>query len=317
MTDQLETWRQRLAGEDPPVGERPDAGCYRLRTRNKAGTVFRKAVLYWWNGDKLQCWIDGKIIQDELYVLDKWMWARTDPISRETYDAYIAGKGWPDVDEALNERAVTGHNSEPGTPETPEAALQRKIEIAACGADRYAVITTADNLARAQTLRSALLEMKGQAKKTFDRLKEPHWTNYTDIREVWLPLEKLAEAAANTIRTSMEVYLKQERDKATATQRAADAAAATAAAEAAKAGAPPPPPRPSMPAPITQIKGGSGRAASARVKVVVVITDQDAVYQALRAEPEVVDLLTKIAQRWLDGGRPLPGTTTDEGVKVT
>src|SRR5262245_13282959 len=139
-------------------------------------------------------------------------------------------------------------------------------------------------------------------------MKAPHLKAARDIDEVWMPPVKTADKWAKYLRTLMEAY----QTRKLRAQREAEAARLAALSKIKDA----------IPvAPVVmpdQIRSGHGRAASVRPKVVVVeVTNVMAACQALQDEPELVNLIAKLAQKRLDEtGEVIPGVVTEERAVV-
>ena len=323
---QFDDYKRLLAGEkiNFDINE-PTSGYFRTR-RYKDGPLVPVAI--WCDDDGVNVLCDGKPVELEKV----WPHCARNPIPYVTYMARMETGKWPDIDpvahdQAENARAVTGGNN---PPEDPAEILAEQIASARAGTSVYKNIQDDETLAKAQTLRSRLLELHGQADKHREALKRPHLDENTKIDAKWQPIVKSAKAGADELRTEMETFETKKLQKrraeeavAAAAQRAHDEAVAKAAREAAEAGkpapAPPPPPPPPPPMPMAApIKGAAGRAASSKPKIKVKsIKDLDALFNYMRLRPEVSDLLMILAQKAIDAGRTdVPGIITEEVAKV-
>ncbi|HWV44076.1 MAG TPA: hypothetical protein VN004_20805 [Pseudorhodoplanes sp.] len=306
--DRYAYWRAALRGERPEANpDNPQDGYYRVRDR-KGGPLVPVAV--WFENDRQLCVIGGKLV-DETTACERWPYFADKPISHEVYTAVAdRGENWPDIDDTVadQQRAGIGGNN---PPEDEAIILQEQIEAAAAGANAYAKITDDATLAKAQTLRSRLLELSRTADKRREDLKRPHMEAGKAVDAKWQPLVKMAKSFADSIAAAMNAWetekLRREREE----QRKAE----EAARKAAEAGRPAPvaPAPPPAPAPI---KGAAGRAASVKLVRIATVTDQDAVYRYMRDRPEVVELLAKLAQRAVDAGRDVPGVKIEEARRV-
>lgn len=326
MGDQFDGWKRLLKGELTDINQDdPLSGYWRTR-RFRGGPL--EPVAIWRDADGLNVQCAGKDVE-----LDKvWPYAARNPVTYAAYQARMETGKWPDIDDAVHDQqqeAVARGRGDNNAPSDPAEILKEQIESASAGAEAYKTITDDETLAKAQTLRSRLLELSGQADKHRDALKRPHLEAGTAIDAKWQPLVKGAKAVADTIRAAMAAWetvkLKEQREKEAKDaearrvhQEAADKAAAEAAATGKPAPAPPPPQAQTiqpMPAPI---KGAAGRAASVRTKVFVKsISDLDKLFQYMRLRPELSDLLLALAQKAVDAGRTdVPGIITEERAKV-
>lgn len=295
-------WRAVMAGEQPPIHEdSPQIGYY--RTKGGKGRVPEPVAIYE-DGDQLIA-LRGAAVVDAGEI---WTWVCQRPISYETYCAVVSGAPWPDMDGTV--AAQIGHNNAP----TDEAELLREqIAAAKAGAADYAKIKDDETAAKAQSLRSRLLELKGQAEKAHEAEKAPHLKAGRDVDAKWLPAAKDAAAVAKAIRDAMDAWenekLKIERDR----QRKAE----DEARKATEAGKPAPVSPSPAPEPAAPIKGAYGRAAGVRTIKVATVVDQDALYVKLRDNREVKDLFAKLAQKVVDAGATeVPGVRIDDARKV-
>lgn len=339
MSDQFETWTKLLAVLKPGMtvaaqrqaikdggfsfndGE-PISGYFRCPAV-KGGPSLPVAI---WRDEKgvLQIWRDNKPVALERV----WPWCVMNPISYEWYEAKTErGEPWPDEhqDEVATAEAGAGEgvpaadrvvtktdNSAPQESETD--ALARQIEAAAKNITQYEKIENDQQAGAAQSLRSRLNELSGDADKKRVAEKAPHLDKCKEIDGKWQPLVKKAKEAADTIRRFLSAY---ETDKA----HKAAAEAARIAAEQAKqkpvaqdnAGEPAAPPEaPVTPLMPTTIKGAAGRAATVRVKKVAKVVDYDKAFAALKAVPEIKQAIDKVAQRMIDAGNTVPGVEVEE-----
>jgi hypothetical protein len=250
-----------------------------------------------------------------------WTFCARNPIAEATYHAISGGAPWPDADPVVADQiAGAGHNS--GVVDEAEM-LRDQIEAAKTGAAAYAKITDDETSAKAQSLRSRLLELKGEAEKKHKKEKEPHLEAGRAVDKKWLPLAKDADATAVAIRTAMgawETEKLQRQRKAERDAETARLAAQIAAEKAAQEGKPVEPVAPIV-QPVaaipTPIKGSYGRAASVGVvNVVTGITDQPALYEFLKGHPELIDFMLALARRAVAKGLTVPGVATEEQAKV-
>lgn len=302
MSDQFSAWRRAVAGEQVLLHDgEPNAGFYRVR-RNGAQA---SAVCYWRDtkSGALRCHINGADVPENV-ALDQWPYAAREPVTHEVYKERIETGKWPDMDEAAlstlpANREVIGNNQ----PPDEFALLKEQIESAGGGIKDYGIITSYEMQARAQSLRSRLLELGGEADKKRDKEKRPHLEAGRLIDKKWKPLVEMAEGAANRIRAAMRAW---ENEKVRRAQlEVMKAQANNIAREAAGLVPMPVPAQEAAPAPI--VKGAYGRAATVRNVKVAVIVDQLQVYQAFAGRQEVKDLLQKLAQNAVDAGFDVAG----------
>ena len=327
MADQFNWWRNALTGVRGDIhAEEPQAGYYRNRRKG----IQAQAVAYWYdsNDGALRCKVDDQDVDDRR-AIETWPFASKEPIEYERYKQKRETGKWDDMDETIQPaRGKIGDNQPPD--ETEAEAIKRQIEAAAAGVSQYAKINDETAKAKAQSLRSRLLELAGQAKKTHKKIKDPLWDQVKDIDNTYLPLVKEAEAFAKQIRDAMDAYDTAELKKVQGAERAAQAErdriereAAAAVKKAADEGKPAPlplPPMPEVPAPYqpTITKGAYGRAASNKiVKVVTAVEDWEVLFGFLKTHKELQELMFKLAQRAVDKNFTVPGVKIEERIKNT
>lgn len=348
-TDPYSWWRNAVAlaeadpswWRNPPpscaITEEAHAGRYRA-TMYKDGPLVPVAI--WWHqqvdadgevtgDDKLVCRMgfDGeKLIEGD--DLDKrWLFIAKRPVSEANYDAALKNKAWHDIDQAitrpqrqdkphpLSERHGSpppmGHNA----PADEIESIRDQIETAKTNVDAYAKIEDDTTAARAQSLRSRLLELSREADKRREALKKPHLEAGKEIDDAWQPLKKDAKAAADTLARALGTYETAKANAARELLRRAEEAARKAEA----AGKPAPQTPAPEPLP-TQIKGGYGRAAPIKVvKIVTEITDHKALIAwaiSVDQGTAIYGFALKMAQDAVNAGHQVPGVTVEEQRKV-
>lgn len=325
IVDRWAWWRQALAnpsaiGKALPVHENDVMQGY-YRTKNRAGGYDPVAIWYD-EDDNLLAYRAGR----EVDAHEVWTFVCRQPVTYEAYQAAVETGRWPDDDPVVAAQVappVPGHNS--GDVDDLEI-MRDQIDAAKAGAKAYAKIADDETLTKAQSLRSRLNELSGEADKKRDALKRPHLEAGRKIDGDWQPLVKGAKEAADGIRKAMEAYETEKLRKRREAERAAEEARRKAEEEARKAAEPNtvtadvsvihvPDPAPA-PAP-TQIKGSYGKAASTGIKnVVTSVTDWDALWGFLREHPEVKELFQKLAQRAVDRNFTVPGVRVEEQATV-
>lgn len=325
--DQFAWWRSALEGKRGDIQEdKPQPGYYRNRRRGQQAM----AVAYWHdtNDGSLRCKIDSADV-DEMRAMEAWPFASKEPVTYEAYKAKRETGNWPDMDETIQPaRGNIGDNNPPD--ESDADAIKRQIDAAGAGVSQYAKIGDDETKAKAQSLRSRLLELAGQAKKTHKKIKDPLWEQVKEIDNTYLPLVKEAEELAKKIRTSMDNYDTEQLRKHQEAERIAreereeiERKAAEAARKAEAEGKPapaPPPPMPEAPPPFqpTTTKGAYGRAASNKiVKTVTEVTDWNELFGFLKTHAELKELMLKLAQRAVDKNFDVPGVKIEDRVKNT
>jgi len=295
-------WRAALAnptaiGYGLPVHEdQPQHGYYRM----KRDGLFVPVAIYP-DGDGLVVEVDDHDVKADRqsYV---WTACCRYPVSENTWKAVMAGGDWPDLDATVLS-SLAGHN----LGIDPAERLKDQVDSALHGVDAYKTIVDDDQQARAQSLRSRLLELSREADKAREGEKKPHLEAGKAVDRKWKPIVDGAASGANAIRAAMTAY---ENEKLAA-RRKIEAEAAAAARSPGLA----PEPEPVE----TRVRGGYGRAAAVRTRLVVEeVTYPVDLFNWLRPLlPEVDALLVKLAQKALDeGAHAPPGITLKEVADV-
>ena len=314
-------WQNALAGTFGPVHDGdPQLGFFRKRT-SRAGPFVPVAI--WAQDGKVIALVDGK----EADAADIWTFVCKYPIAEDWYHTRMRGEPWPDEDNAVSASLAppsVGHNN----PPADEAEiLQGQIDAATAGADAYAEINDDESAAKAQSLRSRLLELSGKADKLREDRKRPHLEAGKLIDAALMPLVKNAKNAADAIRTALGAHETRKAREAERIRKAAEDARIKAEREAVKAAAdaalkggvaPEPAPTPAPPPPVpvpetsTAIRGAYGRAAAVKVVKVARVVDQDKAYMSMRTHKELVELIAKLAQRAATAGVEVAGVEVTE-----
>ncbi|NTF67927.1 hypothetical protein [Rhizobium rhizogenes] len=324
IVDRWSWWRAALKnpaaiGKTLPVHD-GDAQQGYYRAKNKDKTFDPVAIFYPEGSDELVAYRSGREVRAD----EVWSFCCRYPVTFETYTAATEGRGWPDDDVTV---AAQIKAPEPGigdnSGEVDEAeTLKDQIEAAKKGASSYDKIKDDATLAKAQSLRSRLLELKGEAEKKHKKEKEPHLEAGRAVDKRWLPLAKDAEAIAKNIRSAMDDWETEKLQERRRQERAAEQARLDAIEAARKADpdgevtvAPPPPAfTAAAPAPI---KGTYGKAASVSIKKVVAeVTDWAALSAFMIGHPDFQNCLKDLAQRAIDKGHDVPGVKVEERAAV-
>lgn len=299
-------WQKALAGDFGPVHDGdPQPGFYRKRTGKAAGYV---PVAIWEDFGKIVALVDGQPAD----ASEIWTYVCPHPVSEAHYRERVATGRWFDEDEAVT--ASLAHD--PQNSDVPEAEVFKdQIAAALEAVATYAEVSDDITAAKAQSARSRLLELSRDADKRREAEKKPHFEAGKAVDALWQPLVKSAKEGADAIAKALSAH---ETAKARAAAAKAEEDRKKAAEEAAKhaplgAEPEPAPPPPAAPAPI---KGAYGRGASVRVAKLATVVDQDAAYAHLKAQPELVALIQKLAQKAVDAGFAVPGVTVEETRKV-
>lgn len=309
-------WQRALAGGEigspalPVHDGDPQPGFYRRRTKRQGAFI---PVAIWPEDGRIVALCDG----EEADASEIWTYCCQHPVSEEAYRTRSFTGKWPDEDGAVSkslEPPPAGHNNAP----TDDAEiLKEQIDAASAGVADYAEIADDAMAAKAQSLRSRLLELSGEADTKREAEKRPHLEAGRVIDAKFQPLIKAAKAAADTIRAALGAFETRKAKVAEAARVARVEAERLAALKASpatgdKAVLAPSPPVAPEPPPTTAIKGAYGRAATVKVVKVATVTNIDAAYGFLKTHKELVELIGKLAQRAVEAGYEVPGVEVTE-----
>lgn len=311
MSATYDYWQQALQGIFGPVHEGdPQPGFWRKRL-TRGGAYIPAAI--WEQDGAMVAVVDQKPAD----ASEIWTFVCRYPITEAEYHKRVETGAWSDEDASVTASLApppAGHNA----PADEAEILKDQIDSALAGVDGYETINDDEAAARAQGLRSRLLELSGESEKKHKAEKAPALAEGRRIDQRWFPLRDLAKTGADKIRAALGAH-ETRKDQI---RRAEEAARQKAAAEAEKArlaaieaGKPAPVPEAApapQPVPQTTIKPGYGRAASVKTVKVATVTDQDAAYQGMKTHPELVALIAALAQRAVNAGHTVPGVSVEE-----
>ena len=269
-------------------------------------------VALWRQDDAMVALVDGKPSPADLV----WSFACPFPITEQAYRKRIETGMWDDEDPAVAASleppaAAIGDNN---PPQDEAEILKGQIEAATANADAYKDIKDDETAAKAQGVRSRLLELSGEVEDKHKVEKAPHLAAGRAVDARWFPLRDKAKDAANAIRAALSAY----ETRKDAVRRAAEAKAAEDARKAAEAGKPVPAPQPApeVPPERAQVRSSYGRAATVKTVRVAKVIDYDALFGSIKTHPELVALMDKLAQRAVDAGVDVKGVEITEEKKV-
>ncbi|HSC55774.1 MAG TPA: hypothetical protein VLC51_01150 [Nitrospira sp.] len=328
-------WRKALAGEKPKMYvDDPQFGFYRQGVYQKEQNKARKRVGWspvaiFPNGDDLHASVGQhgniSIVTNRDRINELWSYCAGNPISEETFRAVAErGEPWPDdyqhqevvasIPVANSSAVFIGTDFSNGKDKTmtveikdgvvqdmyegtPEEKISREIDECTKQIIKYASIDSDEQSAKARSLQQRFLDLRGEANKHYEAANRPLLEQQKKLRDVWFPLRDLADAGSVAMRTAMGKWEDTKRK------------AAQVAAERAEAGRPV---QSNVPPPSVQIKGGTGRAAIVKVETVVVSINVDQVFAQFKDSPQVVELLTSLAQKAIRAGIAVPGAVIEQ-----
>lgn len=343
-----ENWYRRLDGEVIGIIDgQPDRGFYRIKTPDKLSWL---PVAYWYTDDtddgKLRCFVGtkerGRAYSEQL-ANELWPRASEHPITKELYDAVVAGAPWPDLNAE-----VTRSNQAPD--DNSFEALQERIDDMAREAERLmkaGPAKTQEQADQAADVANKLAELRGKADKERDREKRPHLDAGRAVDDKWRPIIGAADiysrlkdvvckpwlAAQKAAKERAEAEARRKAQEAADAARRADEEARRKAAEAERTGnaaAIAEAERKSREAQVatekaaaaaqtaetvaaTSITAGTrGRGVHLRGKAVVTIEDRAALLAFFNDRQELTDLLQSMAEKAVRAGITVPGVKIEK-----
>lgn len=308
-------WTNALAGNIGPIHEdTPNAGFFRRKMRD--GTMAGIAI--WYDGDKPVALVNGKSADAN----EAWIAGAKRPVEESAYRAWEETGVWPDDHKIVAPASPDAGSNE---PEDEAEMLRDQIESARAGAADYAKVESDEQAARAQSLRSRLLELSRTADKRREELKKPHFEAGKAVDAKWQPMVKAAKEVADAIAKAMGAWETAKARKIAEEQRRAQEAMLREAEEARlaqEAGKPAPAPTLALepvptPPPTTQVRGAYGRAAAVKVvNVAKRISDKDALLKHYLTDDKLWIFLFDLAQKDIGKGFTVPGIEVAEERKV-
>lgn len=338
MSNPYQYWQDALAGLKPKMYvDHCELGFYRkaVSERNAAGNNRRVGwtpVAVFMDGDTMVARVGSEklgrdVIGDELNEL--WSWIAQNPISEGSYRQVAEnGKRWwddpapPEAIPAVNRDVARDDNA------PPEVLTDKDHSAAIDGAIGAAIKTVTNETEAAQALgsKNRIAELRLAADKAGKAEYEPPFREYKRLHAVWSPCVARAAAEEKRLNTEILKFREKERLRVAAEQAAAEAeqrqieeANERNAQRAISQGIPEPAPEvveiavPAPPAPIVPTYG-TRKVKEELHTILDAITDYDAVYQFLKAEPKVRALLLELATSKVKAGFTVPGTTTRQGL---
>lgn len=332
----------------------PDVGFYRkpIRSPREEGNkiIGWEHVAYFVQGTEIIGTIGNRdMTKNE--VTDLWTYVCAYPIPEQVYFDIDGGAAWPagligepkrsaaavakaqkvattaeTTIPAADREVAKGHNQPPEDLPLIDQ-IRERVANAKKVAEGYKKIDSDDVSEKAAGARNLLNEIKAQAEKEKETEYRPHKEAADKVAAAWNPIIKEIEAIAGAIFKEMKAHEQRKRDAAAAAQRlideenrkiaeanerAIDKAFETGDIDNVALHAPKELPQDLQPK--SNVQATYGRAASFQERTFVVIQNLDEVYQHYKGKPDVINLLTTLAQRDVTAGITVPGTTTRKGV---
>lgn len=327
-------WKALLAGQtDAQIfDDSPCLGFWRkpIIERNERGNNrrvgWKPVAIYMHNGTMVGRVGSGEHLDGESLV-EIWSFIAKYPIPEAWYRDVAEGRQpWPDAKSEIPaaDRDVTNADNDPPAVLT-DADHAAGID-AAIGA-ALKVVTNEAEAAQALGSKNRIAELRLAADKAGRSLYDPPYREYKRLHGLWSPMvtradtkEKAINKAILTFRESERVRIANEAAIAAAKQREIDEANQRIVDRAIERNEP-------LtiesfdtteivaPAPISEIVPtyGTRKIKEELHTILDSITDYDAVYAFLKAEPKVKALLLELATAKVKAGFTVPGTVTHEG----
>ena len=308
MSDAYAYWRAALRGvsEDKATylptmydiagPDNPQPGMYRMRPKKGAPKIPVQIWLVDKDGQAVHEWragltvvgtIDGNKV-DSRVLADRWLFC--EPVTKSDFEHYKANNLWP---------GDIGHNS-------GDLSLAEEINDFASTSLEWLTktkITSKETADQAANRRSHLLELAKKAASEEDARTRPLKDKIEEIKSEWRPLQEAAKQAADTLRDSLTVYMREQDAK----RKAIAEAAQKAAAEAAKAL-----PGEDVPLPLLNVApvragGQRGRKAGLRTVTKYEVESIALVIAALADNAEFQEAAATIARKLMRAGQQVPG----------
>ena len=228
-----------------------------------------------------------------------WLKCGRNDVSFEAYNCRIETGRWPGA--AVQPTAGIGDNQAPDYP--PEDLLPMEVEKAKEWLATTGELKSDIDAHNAANRAATIAELRLKVEKIHKAEKEPFLRGGAEVDGRFLPKTKGATAAERTLKDAIARYDFKKREELAKLKKVVELCADPGSASVVT----PPPPA----APISY--GNVGRKVSVKAKPLAKIVDHYAVYRAFQDEPEVIQLLQKLAQRDVDNGMLVPGVEKVDG----
>ncbi len=312
---EFDWWSLALAGEKVEINaDAPQSGFYKMR-RHKDGPWL--PVMIRMHEGMLRCRVGNDSNAD---AHDTWTYCAGNPVTKDAA-AYAFKHGKWETDAP-----TIGDNSGSATP---LELLRDYIETARAWF-KGKKLDTQKAVDEAANYAAQLTKLKNDADRERDGLVRPHLDAQRDINAKYKPQIEDADAMVKTIKRACDDFLRAEKARLEAEQRAKYAAELKAAEEARKAveeqrqkqlqddpiaffTSPEPevPAMPATPEPVKVQAGGQrGKKMALRTYTVHEVTDYAAALAWAKDDPKVIEAVTAVCVAAARAGATVPGVTT-------
>jgi hypothetical protein len=301
-------WRSALRGEVGLIYEGdPQPGFYRKKAGKQGGWI---PVAIWHDGSGMVALAGKKMVHAD----DIWTWVCRNPVQEAHYRQALSGGKWHDeIDEPV---AGIGHN----LPTDPVERFNLMIEMEREAIEAFLKVPIAaeDDAVKAGRWSGKLKDIAKEIDEKRVELKKPHDDAATAVQQTFKPLVDAASQLAAKLTNHVSPWVKEKKRKAD--EEAAEAARIKRDAEqkaADELGVAPPPETTRAPArmPSKVVTGG----LTVRTVKVAKINDLNAAasYFAKLENPDLRDLMRKLAYKVMTAGVPVPGAELVEDQRVS
>jgi len=292
QTDKYAYWLEALDGSFGAITEiAPQAGFYRKKT---AGVWLPVAI---WEEHEVTWAQIGKEDPNGSsgFVRQTWIDCAKHPVTEKNYRHALATGQWLGEAPAEPSSPGLGHNQPPEGFDDLEATIHTQA-VAAEAWIKDRQIETQSDADTCETLANALLKLKKQAEDEHTAEKAPHLKAGREVDAKYKPLIAQAADWAKRLKAAATDYLlAREREKQAAAAQAI-AAGKTAVRTEMRA----------------TTSGTSGRKLSLRTVRTAHIEDWDSAIAFFKANPELRELVQKLANKCVQVGASVPGVKAVE-----
>lgn len=281
-------WQNALRGDFGPIHDgHPQQGFYRVR-EGKGGRWLPVAI--WFEDGEAVGLRDNTTIDPDRI----WTWCCRNPVTFEAYDAAVKGNGWADD---APPPASLGHN----LPSDP--AEKFRVELADEEAEIKRWLATDPIKDRASADRAAnwaerVAGLGKEAEEARKIEKKPHDDGARAVQAKWKPIVDQADSLKRLLKESLGPYLRQQAAEEAA-RRAAEARKAAMNGEV-------------LPPLRNASAGTAGRKVALRTVRNAIVEDFDAALTFFKENPDVRDLIQRLAQKAITAGATVPGVRVEE-----
>jgi len=322
-----------IGGKELPVHEaHPKPGYFRVR--RKDGHWEPVAIYYPEDSATLVAYRDGREVRD---INSLWVWCCRNPVEFDAYEAAMDGQGWADEPEAA---PGIGDNSSEADP-FDALRIEYLGEKEQAEAFMKETVTTQAQADKVGIWAKRLTAIKTKAEGLHKVEKQPHLDAGRAVDDKWRDLKTEPDDLAKKLKAHIQPFLsaklraEQERARKAAEESDRLRREAHAAAEAARSKANEQSVeefnqaqqeradlllRAQQADQASEVRnataGRTGSKVGIRVEKRAKIIDFQACLMALKDRPEIIELVTSLANRAVKSGFPLPGVEVEQFEKV-